>query len=335
MPPDGPGTGGEPDPLLAAMAEYLTCASVASDRARETARLCLREALACAFHALRQPDCAKLLGPVVPGATLAGGARVPGTSYELDPVQGAFNIGAMICRPESGDAGFAAEWGYPSDSLGGILAVADWLARRAVMEGRRPLTVGEVLAAQIRACEIQGVLALGSAFERRGVDRLVLVSLATAAVVAAMLGGTRAQVMDAAWHAWIDGAARRSDRQAPQAGSRRSWAAGDASARGVRLALLAVAGETSDPPAPSAGERCFCDDFFEGRPSSLPHHFGSYAMESVSLGRGQPVLAEKFGAAVAACFGARQAGRIEALFADAARLEAMPVTAFMATLVKN
>lgn len=316
------------------MAEYLAGPSVASDRARETARLCLMEALACACHALRQPACAKLLGPIVPGATLAGGARVPGTSYELDPVQGAFNIGAMICRPESGDAGFAAEWGHPSDSLGGILAVADWLARRAVMEGRRPLTMGEVLAAQIRACEIQGMLVLGNACDRLGLDRAVLVSVATAAVVTAMLGGTRAQLMDAAWNAWIDGAARR-DRHAPQAGPRRSRAAGDATARGVRLALLAMAAETSDPPAPSAGALGFCEAFFAERPLSLPRPFGSYAMESVAPGRDLPALAKEFSAAVAACFGARQAGRIEALFADAARLEAMPVTAFMATLVKN
>jgi len=212
---------------------------------------------------------------------MTGGARVPGTSFELDPVQAAFNVGAMIRWLDFNDTWLAAEWGHPSDNLGGLLAVADYLARLAVMSGRTPLTVRELLGAMIKAHEIQGVLALENSFNRVGLDHVLLVRVATTAVVAGMLGGSESQVVNAVSNAWIDGGALRTYRHAPNTGSRKSWAAGDATSRGVRLALIALTGEMGYPSALSARTWGFSDVLFRGQPLSLPQPFGSYVMENV------------------------------------------------------
>ena len=270
-----------PDRVLVDIAEYARDAAIESPVAYETARYCLMDTLACGFQALAYPACTRLLGPVVPGATMAGGARVPGTSYELDPVQAAFNIGAMIRWLDFNDTWLAAEWGHPSDNLGGILAVSDWLSRKAVAEGRKPLTVRDLLTAMIKAHEIQGVTALENSFNRVGLDHVILVRVATTAVVTAMLGGTRAQVINAVSNAWIDGGALRTYRHAPNTGSRKSWAAGDATSRGLRHALIAMSGEMGYPSALSAPKWGFYDVLFKGQPFTYRQPFGSYVMENV------------------------------------------------------
>src|SRR3954468_17186538 len=271
----------DPDSVLVAIADYACSASIDSQQAYTTARYCLMDTLACGFQALKYPACTKLMGPVVPGAVMPGGARVPGTSYELDPVQAAFNIGAMIRWLDFNDTWLAAEWGHPSDNLGGILAVADYLARKSVMEGDQPLTVRDVLTAMIKAHEIQGVLALENSFNRVGLDHVILVRVASTAVVTAMLGGTREQVINAVSNAWIDGGSLRTYRHAPNTGSRKSWAAGDAASRGVRLALMALTGEMGYPSALSAPKWGFSDVLFGQAPVTLARPLGSYVMENV------------------------------------------------------
>lgn len=271
----------EPDGVLVAIADYAKNYKVESSQAYETARYCLMDTLACGFQALKYPACTKLLGPVVPGATMPGGARVPGTSYELDPVQAAFNIGVMIRWLDFNDTWLAAEWGHPSDNLGGILAVADYLSRRAKMEGAKPLTVRDVLTAMVKAHEIQGVLALENSFNRVGLDHVLLVRVASTAVCTAMLGGSREQIVNAVSNAWIDGGALRTYRHAPNTGSRKSWAAGDATSRAVRHALIAMKDEMGYPSALSAKTWGFYDVLFKGKSFSLPQAFGSYVMESV------------------------------------------------------
>ena len=270
-----------PDDVLVAIADYASSYSINSPQAYDTARYWLMDTLACGFQALKYPACTKLLGPVVPGAVMPGGARVPGTSYELDPVQGAFNIGAMVRWLDFNDTWLAAEWGHPSDNLGGILAVADYLSRKAVMEGRKPLTVRDVLTGMIKAHEIQGVLALENSYNRVGLDHVILVRVASTAVVTAMLGGAREQVINAVSNAWIDGGALRTYRHAPNTGSRKSWAAGDATSRAVRHALIALTGEMGYPSALTAKTWGFYDVLFKGKPFSLPQPFGSYVMENV------------------------------------------------------
>src|SRR5215207_3437194 len=270
-----------PDDVLVAIAEYAKNYSISSAPAYETARYCLMDTLACGFQALQYPACTKLLGPVVPGAVMPGGARVPGTSFELDPVQAAFSIGAMVRWLDFNDTWLAAEWGHPSDNLGGILAVADYLARKSVMEGAKPLAVRDVLTAMIKAHEIQGVLALQNAFNRVGLDHVILVRVASTAVVTAMLGGSREQIINAVSNAWIDGGALRTYRHAPNTGSRKSWAAGDATSRAVRHALIALTDEMGYPSALSAKTWGFYDVLFKGKPFSLPQPFGSYVMENV------------------------------------------------------
>jgi len=270
-----------PDAALVAIAEYARNFKVKSPGAYETARYCLMDTLACGFQALKYPACRKLLGPVVPGAVMPGGARVPGTSFELDPVQAAFNIGAMIRWLDFNDTWLAAEWGHPSDNLGGLLAVSDYLARQAVMSGRTPLTVQELLSAMIKAHEIQGVLALENSFNRVGLDHVLLVRVASTAVVASLLGGTLEQVVNAVSNAWIDGGALRTYRHAPNTGSRKSWAAGDATSRAVRLALIALTGEMGYPSALSARTWGFSDVLFRGKPIVLAQPFDSYVMENV------------------------------------------------------
>ncbi len=271
----------EADRVLTDIADYVRDFEIASPVAYETARYCLMDTLACGFQALDYAACTKLMGPVVPGATMAGGSRVPGTSWELDPVQGAFNIGAMIRWLDFNDTWLAAEWGHPSDNLGGILAVADYLSRRALAEGGQPLTVRDVLTAMIKAHEIQGVIALENSFNRVGLDHVLLVRVATTAVVTGMLGGSREQVVNAVSNAWIDGGALRTYRHAPNTGSRKSWAAGDATSRGVRHALIAMTGEMGYPSALSAQKWGFCDVLFGGKPLSFPQGYGSYVMENI------------------------------------------------------
>ncbi|MGE0115934.1 MAG: bifunctional 2-methylcitrate dehydratase/aconitate hydratase [Steroidobacteraceae bacterium] len=266
----------DPDHLLNAIADYALGHEINSPTAYETAYYCLMDTLACGFQALNYPACTKLLGPVVPGASMTNGARVPGTAYELDPVNAAFNIGAMIRWLDFNDTWLAAEWGHPSDNLGGILAVADYLSRNG-----KPLTVRDVLTAMIKAHEIQGVLALENSFNRVGLDHVLLVRVASTAVTTAMLGGTREQVINAVSNAWIDGGALRSYRHAPNTGSRKSWAAGDATSRAVRHALFALKGEMGYPSALTAKTWGFQDVLFKGKSLSLPQAFGSYVMENV------------------------------------------------------
>jgi 2-methylcitrate dehydratase len=271
----------EPDEVLVAIADYAKDYRIESVQAYDTARYCLMDTLACGFQALKYPACTRLMGPVVPGATMPGGARVPGTSYELDPVQAAFNIGAMIRWLDFNDTWLAAEWGHPSDNLGGILALADYLSRRAKMEGARPLTVRDVLTSMIKAHEIQGVLALENSFNRVGLDHVILVRVASTAVCTTMLGGSREQIVNAVSNAWIDGGALRTYRHAPNTGSRKSWAAGDATSRAVRHALMAVKDEMGYPSALSAKTWGFYDVLFKGRSFTVPQPFGSYVMENV------------------------------------------------------
>jgi 2-methylcitrate dehydratase len=265
-----------PDHVLTAIADYALEFEIDSALAYETAGYCLMDTLACGFQALKYPACTKLLGPVVPGATLTNGARVPGTAYELDPINAAFNIGAMIRWLDFNDTWLAAEWGHPSDNLGGILAVADYLSR-----GGKRIVVRDVLAGMIKAHEIQGVLALENSFNRVGLDHVLLVRVASTAVVTAMLGGTREQIVNAVSNAWIDGGELRTYRHAPNTGSRKSWAAGDATSRAVRLALIALKGEMGYPSALSAKTWGFQDVLFKGKPVVLPQALASYVMENV------------------------------------------------------
>ncbi len=265
-----------PDAILVAIADYAAGFEIRSDAAYQTAYYCLLDTLACGFQALKYPACTKLMGPVVPGAVLKGGARVPGTTYELDPITAAFNIGAMIRWLDFNDTWLAAEWGHPSDNLGAILAVGDYLSRNG-----KPLKVRDLLTAMIKAHEIQGVLALENSFNRVGLDHVLLVRVASTAVVTAMLGGTREQLINAVSNAWIDGGALRTYRHAPNTGSRKSWAAGDATSRAVRHALFALKGEMGYPSALTAKTWGFQDVLFRGRELRLPQALGSYVMENV------------------------------------------------------
>jgi 2-methylcitrate dehydratase len=266
----------KPDKVLVDIADYVARYEIESAEAYDTARLCLMDTLGCGLEALEYPACTKLLGPVVPGVSIARGARVPGTRFELDPVQAAFNIGAAIRWLDFNDTWLAAEWGHPSDNLGGILATADWLSRNGT-----PLAMREVLTAMIKAHEIQGVIALENSFNRVGLDHVVLVKVATAAVVAHMLGLSREAIIDAVSQAWVDGQSLRTYRHAPNTGSRKSWAAGDATSRGVRLALIARTGEMGYPSVLSAKGWGFYDVLFRGKPFKFPRRYGSYVMENV------------------------------------------------------
>ena len=274
----------DPDAILAAIADYTVADLPDSPVAFTTARYCLLDALACAFMALRVPECTRLLGPVAPGAEVRGGARVPGTNYELDPVAAAFNIGTMVRWLDFNDTWLAAEWGHPSDNLGAILAVADYRNRRGGSRGHRgasPMTVRDLLGAMIKAYEIQGVLSLENSFNRVGLDHVLLVRIASTAVAAYLLGGSREQIMDSVSNAWIDGGALRTYRHAPNTGPRKSWAAGDATSRAVRLALLTLAGEMGYPSALSAPKWGFSDVLFGGQPIRLARPLGAYVMENI------------------------------------------------------
>ncbi|HYS42860.1 MAG TPA: bifunctional 2-methylcitrate dehydratase/aconitate hydratase [Geobacteraceae bacterium] len=270
-----------PDPEMTAIADYLCDYRITSEEAYDTARYSLMDSMGCAMLALRFPECARLLGPVVPGTTVPLGARVPGTLFELDPVKAAFDIGTLIRWLDFNDTWLAAEWGHPSDNLGGILAVADFVGRRRLAEGKTPLVMREVLTAMIKAHEIQGVMALENSFNRVGLDHVLLVKLATAAVTTRLLGGSRDAIVNAVSQVWVDGQALRTYRHAPNTGSRKSWAAGDATSRGVRLALLTMAGEAGCPSALTAGTWGFYDVAFRGERFRFQRPYGSYVMENV------------------------------------------------------
>jgi 2-methylcitrate dehydratase len=270
-----------PDPVLVDIADYVVGKNIDSPLAYETARHCLIDTLGCGMQALDYPACTRLLGPLVPGTTVPNGVRIPGTPHRLDPVQAAFNIGAMVRWLDFNDTWLAAEWGHPSDNLGAILAVADWLSRTAVSQGRAPLTMREVLTAMIKAHEIQGCFALENSFNRVGLDHVILVKLASTAVASQMLGLSHAQIIDALSLAFVDGQSLRTYRHTPNTGSRKSWAAGDATSRAVRLALLVQAGEMGYPSALTAPTWGFYDVSFKGKPFTFQRPFGSYVMENV------------------------------------------------------
>ncbi|MFC7514508.1 bifunctional 2-methylcitrate dehydratase/aconitate hydratase [Herbaspirillum sp. GCM10030257] len=269
------------DKVLVDIVDYVLDYRIDSGLAYETARNCLIDTLGCGLEALEYPACTKLLGPIVRGTIVPHGARVPGTQFQLDPVQAAFNIGTMIRWLDFNDTWLAAEWGHPSDNLGGILAVADWLSRNAVATGKRPLVMKDVLTGMIKAHEIQGCIALENSFNKVGLDHVVLVKVASTAVVAQMLGLTREEILNAVSLAWVDGQALRTYRHAPNTGSRKSWAAGDATARAVRLALMAKTGEMGYPSVLTARTWGFYDVLFDGKPFHFQRPYGSYVMENV------------------------------------------------------
>lgn len=269
------------DEVIEQITDYVLNKEITSEEAFTTAHYCLLDTLGCGILALNYPECTKLLGPIVPGTIVPNGCRIPGTSYVLDPVEGAFNIGTMVRWLDYNDTWLAKEWGHPSDNLGGILAVADYISRVRLSKGENPLTVHDVLEAMIKAHEIQGVLALENSLNRVGLDHVLFVKVATTAVVAKMLGGGREEINNALSNAWIDNAPLRTYRQAPNTGSRKSWAAGDATARGVRLALMALKGEMGYRTALTADTYGFQDVLFNGKPITLARELDSYVMENV------------------------------------------------------
>ena len=271
----------DPDKVLVDIVDYVEKYKVASKEAYETARYCLIDTLGCGFEALSFPACTKLLGPIVPGTVVPNGAKVPGTPHQLDPVQAAFNLGAMIRWLDFNDTWLAAEWGHPSDNLGGILMTADWISRNAVAAGKPPLTMRDVLTAMIKAHEIQGVIALENSFNKVGLDHVVLVKVASTAVVAGLLGLTRDEMINAVSLAWVDGQSLRTYRHSPNTGSRKSWAAGDATSRAVRLALIAKTGEMGYPSVLTAKTWGFYDVLFKGNAFKFQRPYGSYVMEHV------------------------------------------------------
>ncbi|HEX4121076.1 MAG TPA: bifunctional 2-methylcitrate dehydratase/aconitate hydratase [Verrucomicrobiae bacterium] len=267
-----------PDRLLGEIADYVCAGPELSALAYETARYCLLDTLGCGILALNFPACAKRLGPITPGTLTPKGARVPGTDYELDPVTAAFSTGCAIRWLDFNDAWLAAEWGHPSDNLGAVLAVGDFMGRNRPELG---LTMRDILTAMIQAHEIQGVLALGNSFNRVGMDHVLLVRVASTAVATRLLGGTRSDVINAVSNAWVDGGALRVYRHAPNTGPRKSWAAGDATARGVWHALMAMKGEPGYPSALTAKDWGFCDALFRGKSIELTRPLGSYVMENI------------------------------------------------------
>jgi len=271
----------DPDQVLVDIADYVTQYEVRSGPAYDTARLCLVDTLGCGLEALSYPACTKLLGPIVPGTIVPNGARVPGTPFQLDPVQAAFNIGAMIRWLDFNDTWLAAEWGHPSDNLGGILATADWISRGNLAAGRKPLIMKDVLTAMIKAHEIQGCIALENSFNKVGLDHVVLVKVASTAVVSQMLGLSYDEIINALSLAWVDGQSLRTYRHTPNTGSRKSWAAGDATSRAVRLALMARTGEMGYPSVLTATTWGFYDVLFKGQPFRFQRPYGCYVMENV------------------------------------------------------
>ena len=275
----------KPDKVLVDIVDYVSKYKIKSKEAYDTARYCLLDTLGCGFEALEYPACRKMLGPIVPGTMVPNGAKVPGTQFQMDPIKAAFDIGAMIRWLDFNDTWLAAEWGHPSDNLGGILATADWLSRNAVagnaISGKKPLTVHDVLTAMIKAHEIQGCIALENSFNKVGLDHVVLVKVASTAVVAEMMGLSKDEILNAVSLAWVDGQSLRTYRHSPNTGSRKSWAAGDATSRAVRLALIAKTGEMGYPSVLSAKTWGFYDVLFKGNAFKFQRPYGSYVMENV------------------------------------------------------
>lgn len=269
------------DPLIVEIARYTHEYKVDSELALTTAKNCLIDTIGCGLLALTFPACTKMLGPVVPGTEVPYGVRVPGTNFKLDPVKGAFDIGCMIRWLDYNDTWLAAEWGHPSDNLGAILAVADFISQKRLAEGESPISMRQILEAMIMAHEIQGVLALKNSFNRVGLDHVVLVKVASTAVATKLLGGSYEQILDAITHAWVDGQSLRTYRHAPNAGSRKSWAAGDATSRAVRLGMVTLLGEMGYPSVLSAKKWGFEDVLFKGEQIVLPQALGTYVMENV------------------------------------------------------
>lgn len=269
------------DQVLIDIADYVLNKKINSVLAYETARLCLMDTLGCGILALNFPECSKLMGPIVPGATLAGGARVPGTAYELEPVQAAFNIGIMIRWLDFNDTWLAAEWGHPSDNLGAILAVADFMCRQNGTKDKASILMQDVLTAMIKAHEIQGCLALENSFNRVGLDHVILVKVASAAVAAELFGADREMMLRTLSQVFVDGQSLRTYRHAPNTGSRKSWAAGDATSRAVRLALITQQGEMGYPSALSVPTWGFYDVLFGKKPFKFQRPYGSYVMENI------------------------------------------------------
>jgi 2-methylcitrate dehydratase len=271
----------DPDRVLVDIVDYVLNFQVDSTLALDTARNCLIDTLGCGLEALTYPACTKLMGPIVPGTIVPNGAKVPGTSFQLDPVQAAFNIGAMIRWLDFNDTWLAAEWGHPSDNLGGILATADWLSRNAVATGKQALTMKHVLVGMVKAHEIQGCIALENSFNKVGLDHVLLVKLASTAVVGQMIGLSHEELINAVSLAFVDGHSLRTYRHAPNTGSRKSWAAGDATSRAVRLALIAKTGEMGYPSVLTAKTWGFYDVLFKGTEFKFQRPYGSYVMENV------------------------------------------------------
>jgi 2-methylcitrate dehydratase len=271
----------KPDKVLVNIVDYVLKYKIDSKQALDTARNCLIDTLGCGLEALSYPACTKLMGPIVPGTVVPNGAKVPGTQFQLDPVQAAFNIGAMIRWLDFNDTWLAAEWGHPSDNLGGILATADWLSRNAVATGKKPLTMKDVLVSMVKAHEIQGCIALENSFNKVGLDHVLLVKLASTAVVGKLIGLKRDELINAVSLAMVDGQSLRTYRHAPNTGSRKSWAAGDATSRAVRLALIAKTGEMGYPSVLTAATWGFYDVLFDGKPFKFQRDYGSYVMENV------------------------------------------------------
>ncbi|WP_369427431.1 bifunctional 2-methylcitrate dehydratase/aconitate hydratase [Providencia sp. PROV236] len=269
------------DKVISDIVDYVTEYPIISDLAYETAYYCFLDTLGCGMESLEYPACKKLLGPIIQGTIVPNGTKVPGTHFQLDPVQAAFNIGTMIRWLDFNDTWLAAEWGHPSDNLGGILAVADWLSRDAIAKGKTPITIKHVLTAMIKAHEIQGCIALENAFNKVGLDHVILVKVASTAVVAQLLGLNREEILNAVSLAWVDGHSLRTYRHAPNTGSRKSWAAGDATSRAVRLALMAQKGEMGYPTALTAKTWGFYDSLFNGQKFRFQRAYGSYVMENV------------------------------------------------------
>ena len=269
------------DGLITEISEYVSNYEIKSDLALDTARNCLIDTIGCGLLALKFPACTKMLGPIVRDTKVPYGVRVPGTDYELDPVKGAFDIGCIIRWLDYNDTWLAAEWGHPSDNLGAILSVCDFISRQQIANGDEPLKMRTVLESMIMAHEIQGVLALENSFNRVGLDHVLLVKVASTAVATKLLGGSIDQIKDAVSQAWLDGQSLRTYRHAPNAGSRKSWAAGDATSRGVRLAMITMSGEMGYPGALSAPIWGFEDVLFKGDSLSLPQPFETYVMENI------------------------------------------------------
>lgn len=306
------------DVVISDIADYVLNTTIDSATAYDTARLCLMDTLGCGMLALNFAECTKLLGPVVPGALLPGGARVPGTQYELDPVQAAFNIGTMIRWLDFNDTWLAAEWGHPSDNLGAILAVADYVSRSNEAQGKPAIRMHDVLTAMIKAHEIQGCLALENSFNRVGLDHVFLVKIASAAVAAQLFGCDKDTLLRTLSQVFVDGQSLRTYRHAPNAGSRKSWAAGDATSRAVRLALIASAGEMGYPSALSAPTWGFYDVLFKGQSFKFQRPYGSYVMENVLFKLSYPA---EFHAQTAVECAVILHPKVQARFNDISRIE--------------